>query len=115
LARAVPYGLSFPVAELLIVRDWAARQGMTMQVITDHVLDGAAFEELLLLRHAATCQRLLCLWRRADQVIAQKPDHRPTAFRSLDAALAALTPPPVSKSAPRRYRLQEWLMRLTGR
>ncbi len=106
-----PYGVSFPVVELLAVKDWAADHGMVMQVVTDHVLNGAAFEELLLLRHAKTSQRLLCLWRRTDQVIAQRVDHRPLAFRSLAAALAVMTPVPPAPRASGLRGLMVWLRR----
>lgn len=109
LGSPATLGISFPVSELLMVRDWAARHGMIMQIVTDHVLNGAAFEELLLLRNAATCERLLCLWRRSEEVVAQRPSTRPQGFRSLDAALAALTPVPArNRGIPITTRANAW-------
>jgi hypothetical protein len=112
-ARAkAPHGVSFPVAELLAVQDWGGAHGMMMQVVIDHVLNGAAFEELLVMRHARTHRRVLCLWRRVDQVIAQRPDQRPLVFRSLDAALAAMAP---AATAPRPRGMRAWMAWLTGK
>jgi hypothetical protein len=97
----VPYGISFAVADLVAVRDWAARHNLNMEVLLDHVLDGAEFEELLLLRGVGGAKRILTLWRVAGAILAQQSGTHPLAFTTMGPALTycatLLTPPPRSR------------------
>ena len=95
---SLPYGISFTVADLVAVRDWAARHSLAMEVLLDQVLDGAEFEELLLLRGAGGPKRALTIWRATGAIIAQQSGGRPLAFGSIASALTycatLLAPPP---------------------
>jgi hypothetical protein len=95
---SLPYGISFTVTDLVTVREWAARQGLSMEVLLDQVLDGAEFEELLLLRGAGGPKRSLSIWRATGAIIAQQSGAQPLAFTSIAPALAycatRLTPAP---------------------
>ncbi len=84
----MPYGLAFPLAELIYVRDWAACRGLSMLVLLDQVLDGAEFEELLLLRGATPGRRALTMWRTAGSIVAQTAGAPPRAFSGVEPALA---------------------------
>jgi hypothetical protein len=98
---SLPYGISFTVADLVAVRDWAARHSLAMEVLLDQVLDGAEFEELLLLRGAGGPKRALTIWRAAGAIIAQQSGTQPLAFTAIAPALTycatLLTPPPRSR------------------
>ncbi len=93
-----PYGVAFPLAELLHVRAWAVHRGLSMSVLLDQVIDGAEFEELLLIRGHGPSRRALTIWRTAGSVIAQAAGAQPRAFTAVEPALAhflgLLEPPP---------------------
>jgi hypothetical protein len=83
-----PYGLAFAVPELEFVRDWAARHGLRMHVRLDQVLDGAEFEELVMLCAPGRGRQALTLWRTDHAVIAQAPGGHPRGFAGVQAAVA---------------------------
>jgi hypothetical protein len=95
-----PYGLAFPVHELVHVRTWAAQGGLRLRIALDQVLDGAEFEELLILERAGG--RRMTLWRTATNIILQSAGASPRAFTGLRAALdhaaTAFARPPVRRS-----------------
>ncbi|HTZ71709.1 MAG TPA: hypothetical protein VMB71_13720 [Acetobacteraceae bacterium] len=104
-----PYGQAFPLEELVFVRDWAIRRGLTMAVLLDQVLDGAEFEELVLLRGGGPRRRALTIWRTAGSVVAQTVGAQPRAFTCMEGALlyyAHMLQPPLRRRSP--------LMRLLG-
>jgi len=97
---SLPYGISFTVTDLVAVRDWAARHGVAMEVLLDQVLDGAEFEELLLLRGPGGAQRAVTIWRATGAIIAQQAGARPLAFTAIGPALtycATLLAPPTRR------------------
>jgi hypothetical protein len=98
---SLPYGISFTVTDLVTVRDWAARHGLSMEVLLDQVLDGAEFEELLLLRGAGGPKRALSIWRATGAIISQQSGAQPLAFASIAPALTycatLLAPAPRSR------------------
>jgi hypothetical protein len=107
----MPYGQAFPLPELVYIRDWAAQRGLVLTVLLDQVLDGAEFEELLLIRGHGPSRRALTIWRTAGSVIAQAAGAQPRAFTCVEPALAhylgLLEPAP-----PRRVlSLPQWLTR----
>jgi hypothetical protein len=83
-----PYGLSFPVADLMFVRDWVQRREYCLSILLDQVLDGAEFEELLLIRARLHGRRALTLWRTGGHVIAQAAGGQPRSFSGVQPALA---------------------------
>ena len=84
-----PYGLAFPVHELVFIRAWAEKRGLTMRVLLDQVLDGAEFEEMLLIRGLVKSRRALTVWRvSGGEVVAQSEGGQPRAFGGVHAALS---------------------------
>jgi hypothetical protein len=108
-----PYGLAFPLAELVFVRDWAEKRGLTMSVLLDQVLDGAEFEELILIRGRGPNRRALTIWRSAASIVAQAAGACPRAFTGVEPALAHFLAL-LEASAPQRGRFGflYWLPRL---
>jgi hypothetical protein len=86
-----PYGLAFPLHELVFVRDWAERQGLKLAVKLDQVIDGAEFEELLLIGGAGRPAPALTLWRTDHSVIGQAAGGHPKGFAAVQLALAHFT------------------------
>jgi hypothetical protein len=93
-----PYGLAFPLAELIHVRAWALQRGLSLSVMLDQVIDGAEFDELLVIRRHGPGPSALTIWRTAGSVIAQAVGDQPRAFTGIEPALAhylgLLVPPP---------------------
>jgi hypothetical protein len=103
-----PYGLSFPLQELVFVREWAERRGATLAVRLDQVIDGAEFEELLMISVAGRCRQALTLWRTDHSIIAQASGGHPKGFSGVQCALAHFAG--VFAPVPRRPR-QAWRWR----
>jgi hypothetical protein len=94
-----PYGLSFPIEELVMVRDWAARRGLCMIVALDQTLDYAEFEEMLIVAPPDRKRRTLTIWRTLGSVFLQVPHGRPRAFPTVQEALASIRPAATRRSA----------------
>ena len=75
-----PYGLSFPVQDLLLLRGWAAPRGLRMEILLDQVMDGAEFEELILVRCRGRARGAISIWRTSAGVIAQAVGGQPMLF-----------------------------------
>jgi hypothetical protein len=96
-----PYGLSFPVEELMQIRQWAENRNLRMVVALDQVVDDAEFEEMVILAPPHRRRRTLTIWRTVGSVFMQTSSGRPRAFASLEEGLASLRP-----SRPKR---KSWL------
>jgi hypothetical protein len=99
-----PYGLSFALSDLVYMRSWAYRQGMNMQVLLDQVMNGAEFEEFLLIQRGGCDRRALTVWRTTAGVVAQESGGQPKLFSGPQpvtlhyATLFASPPRPVRPS-----------------
>ncbi len=89
---AAPYAIAFSIEELLLVRSWAEQRDLRLSISTDQVLDGAEFEEMLIIMAAGRKAPTLTLWRTQTAVFAQTPYGRPRAFETLKTLLEALRP-----------------------
>jgi hypothetical protein len=87
-----PYGLSFPIDELVLVRNWAEARGLCMLVALDQTLDHAEFEEMLIIAPQDRRRRTLTIWRTLGSVFLQAPHGRPHAFATVQDALASIRP-----------------------
>jgi hypothetical protein len=98
------YGEAFPLPELAFMRNGAARNGLRMTILLDQVLDGAEFEEVVLIRPSFRPHRAVTVWRTANCIIAQAAGGQPKAFGGIRAAMdhvfASL---PCSARARRRF------------
>jgi hypothetical protein len=111
LRHPQPYAVAFSLADLVLVRAWAVQRGLSMTVLLDQVIDGAEFEELLMIRGRGPGRRALTIWRTARSVIAQAAGGQPRSFSGVEPALAhflgLLEPPPLRG----RLRPPPWLAR----
>jgi hypothetical protein len=85
-------GLSFDLAELILVQGWSAFHNLRMVVRLDHGSDAEEYEEVLAF-HVGTSP--LChwiMWRNAAAVFVQPLVGRSQCYGSVAEALAALTP-----------------------
>jgi hypothetical protein len=87
IRRATIYGESFPLHELAFMRDGAGRHGLRMTILLDQVLDGAEFEEVVLIRPTFRPHRAVTVWRTANCIIAQAAGGQPKAFGGIRAAM----------------------------
>jgi hypothetical protein len=85
-----PYGLSFPIEELVLVRRWAEERALNMIVALDQTLENAEFEEMLILAPPDRKRRTLTIWRTLGSVFLQVPNGRPRSFATVEEALASL-------------------------
>jgi hypothetical protein len=85
-AKAI-YGESFPLPELTFMRDGAGRRGLRMTILLDQVLDGAEFEEVVLIRPTFRPHRAVTVWRTANCIVAQAAGGQPKAFGGIRAAM----------------------------
>lgn len=112
LRHPQPYAVAFSLADLVLVRAWAVQRGLSMTVLLDQVIDGAEFEELLLIRGAGASRRALTIWRTAGAVIAQAAGAQPRGFSGIQPALAhflgVLEPPPRGRLVPPPWLAHPW-------
>ncbi len=87
-----PYAVAFSIEDLLLVRSWAERRNLRLSVATDQVLDGAEFEELLIIAPPDRQRRTLTVWRTQTGVFAQTSHGRPRAFATVKDLLESLRP-----------------------
>ena len=100
-----PYAIAFSIEELILVRSWAEQRKLRLTIATDQVVDGAEFEELLIIGPPNRQRRTLTLWRTQAAVFAQTPQGRPRGFDTLKHLLDALRPAQATQRAG-------WLRRL---
>ncbi len=103
-----PYGLAFPIQDLLRIRHWCEKRGLRMEVALDQMLDDVEFEELLIVTPPSREKRSFTMWRTLGGIYVQTPTGAPRAFFSTIDALDSLRP-----ARPRRNALLRFL-RLAG-
>lgn len=93
LLLSTPCGLSFSIADLILVKGWADAQSFRMTIHLDHGVEGEEYEEVLAFskNESSLCQWIL--WRNADQVFVQPLIGRPQSYDSVADALNAVCPP----------------------
>jgi hypothetical protein len=89
LAKA-PKGLSFSVAELVLIESWSEANGLRMVVRLDHGSDAEEYEEVLALhvRDSPLCRWIM--WRDAWAVILQPLIGRAERYGSAAEAFEAV-------------------------
>ncbi len=95
-----PFGLAFPLEELIYARHWARRRNLRLSIRLDQVLDGVPFDELLLVHAPGPNRRAASIWRTRNAIVAQEAGCQPIAFVALRPALvhvAARLAPPASR------------------
>ena len=98
------YGLAFAVEDLVMLRNWAEQRQLRLTVALDRVIDGAEFEELLVVAPPSGRRRTLTLWRTQDGIFAQTATGAPQDFATMQDVLDQLRPARAARSG--------WLARL---
>ncbi len=88
--QRAPYGLSFGIEELKTIHFWADKSNFRLAIVLDQVVEGAEFEEMLVLSENSSRCRSVTLWRTASSVIVQAQHSRPNAFRTMRDALSSI-------------------------
>ena len=63
-------GLSFDIADLLAIQNWAMRHELRLEIRLDHGIEDEEYEEVLAF-HAETAACGLLMWRDQHTVVAQ--------------------------------------------
>ena len=105
IAKRRPYGLAFMIEDLAHMRRWADERGLVMLVTLDRVINGAEFEEMIVLSPRGRTDRRMLLWRSFGTIYAQPPNAKPRGFTTVPQALDWLAPP----QPPARHK--HWLLR----
>jgi hypothetical protein len=92
-------GLSFAIADLILVQAWSEAQAMRMVVRLDHGSDNEQYEEVLGLYPFGSPLCSWIIWREAEAVCVQPFIGRSQRYGSVVDVLEALTPPkPVAQT-----------------
>ena len=83
-------GLSFSVAELVLVHSWSEANGLRMVVRLDHGSDAEEYEEVLALHLGDSPLCRWIMWRDAHHVIIQPLIGRAQRYRSAAEAFEAV-------------------------
>ena len=82
-------GLAFAIEDLLRMREWAARRGLSLSIQLDHVADGIRFEEVLALTPRGQSLQCAMIWRSGNGVVLQRSGERTRSHHTLDEALGS--------------------------
>jgi hypothetical protein len=84
-------GLSFSIAELILIKSWSEARSLRMVVRLDHSSDAEEYEEVLAfhLGNSPLCQWIM--WRDANVVFVQPLIGRTKRYPSVAAAVGSLT------------------------
>ena len=102
-AQRAPYGLSFAIEELKCIHSWAEKSDLHLAIVLDQVVEGAEFEEMLVLSENSSRRRSVTLWQTASSVIVQAQHSRPTAFRTVRDALSSIKVKALARPARRWF------------
>jgi hypothetical protein len=83
-------GLSFDIADLLLVRSRAEASDLRMVVRLDHGSDVEEYEEVLAFHRETNYQCPWLMWRNANSVFVRSLDGRALRYKSASKAIDAL-------------------------
>jgi len=89
---ALPLGLSFDLADLVMVQGWSEYHDMRMVVELDYSAEGEEYEEVLALYPQDSAFRRWMMWRGLDDIVVQPMMGRAQHFISVSDALEHLIP-----------------------
>jgi hypothetical protein len=87
-----PTGLSFDVADLVMLRGWSEYHDLRMTIELDACADGDEYEELLALYDRDCAFRRWMIWRSGDGIVVQPMMGRTMLFDTMADALEILIP-----------------------
>jgi hypothetical protein len=85
-----PTGLSFDIADLILLQGWAEFHDLRMVVELDHWVEGDEYEEVVGFYTRGSPLRRWILWRLASEVVVQPLISRCRRFGSVADALESL-------------------------
>jgi len=92
LLTVLPRGLSFELADLVMVQGWSEYHDLRMVVELDYSAEGEEYEEVLALYPQNSAFRRWMIWRGACDVVVQPMMGRAQHYTSVSDALEALIP-----------------------
>jgi len=92
LLTALPMGISFELADLVMVQGWSEFHDLRMVVELDYSAEGEEYEEVLALYPRDSSFRRWMVWRGACDVVVQPMMGRAVRFGSVAEALEHLIP-----------------------
>lgn len=87
-----PVGLSFEIADLMLLQGWAEFHGVQMVVELDHCVEEEEYEEVVAFYGRDSQLRRWILWRSADDIVVQPLLGRSCRYPTVAAALETLIP-----------------------
>ena len=87
-----PKGIAFEIADLVLIRSWAAFHGLGMSVRLDQGAQGEEYEELIAFRAENDPLSGVAIWRNAEAVFVHPPIGRRRQYNSIAEALEDLRP-----------------------
>jgi hypothetical protein len=85
-------GLSFSIADLLLIGAWSAARGLEMMVRLDHGTETEEYEEVIAFHTASGRPCRYIMWRDAHAVFVQPLIGRIRRYSTVVDAIIALTP-----------------------
>jgi hypothetical protein len=85
-----PKGLAFEIDDLVLVKDWAERNGVRFTVRLDHGSQDEEFDEVIALHTDANLYCNLIIWRNLDSVFVQPLIGRSLQYDSVRRALESV-------------------------
>jgi hypothetical protein len=92
LLTALPMGLAFELADLVMVQGWSEYHELRMVVELDYSSEGEEYEEVLALYPEDSAFRRWMVWRGASEIVVQPMMGRAQHFASVAEALEHLIP-----------------------
>jgi hypothetical protein len=89
---ALPTGIAFELADLVLVQGWSQYHDLRMVVELDYSAEGEEYEEVLALYQRDCAFRRWMIWRGACDVVVQPMMGRAVRFASVAEALEHLIP-----------------------
>jgi hypothetical protein len=94
-ARLMPRslrGLSFSIADLVLLRSWAEAQDLRMTIHLDHGVEGEEYEEVVALSRTERSLSQWIIWHDGAAVFAQPLIGRTQCHESVADVIEALSP-----------------------
>ena|ERR1700721_1798145 len=92
LLTALPMGIAFELADLVMVQGWSEYHDLRMVVELDYSAEGEEYEEVLALYPQDSSFRRWMVWRGASDIVVQPMMGRAARFASVAEALEHLIP-----------------------
>lgn len=92
ILKALPMGLAFELADLVMVQGWSEFHSMRMVVELDYSSEGEEYEEVIALYPEDSAFRRWMMWRDISEIVVQPMMGRAIRFSSVADALEYLIP-----------------------